>query len=129
MFASALHPFHYRFTQLVACRVIKVRNRILFVNPDSRNNLAMLNVRNNFRRRENLTAKLSYTEGKTWDIVKVLDAGEAGYSDLATDREGNIYCLHEATVPSKEFWTQRIVLRKFNLEWLTNGRDAYEKAQ
>lgn len=68
-------------------------SRLLFVNPDSRN------IPKNPR--ENLTAKLSYYEGKNWTVQKVLNPGSSGYSDLAVGRDGTIYCLYETNTISK----------------------------
>lgn len=68
------------------------KSRLLFVNPDSQNDLTVTN-KTNFRLRQNLTAKLSYDEGKTWEVQKILDPGKAGYSDLAVGKDGMLYCL------------------------------------
>ncbi|HVY76259.1 MAG TPA: sialidase family protein [Puia sp.] len=100
------------------------RNRILFVNPDSRNNPISVNkTRKVNKPRENLTAKLSYDEGKTWPVQKVLHEKGAGYSDLAVANDGSIFCLYEIRNGGNNDWKYRIVIRHFNLEWLTDGKD------
>ena len=100
------------------------RSRILFVNPDSRNNPISVNKKRKVNRpRENLTTKLSYDEGKTWPVQKVLHKEGAGYSDLAVDSRGSIFCLYEIRNGGNNDWKYRIVIRHFNLEWLTGGKD------
>jgi sialidase-1 len=93
------------------------RHRILFCNPDSRP--ADPNSKELSRRR-NLTLKLSYDEAETWPVRKVLEPGIAGYSDLATDGRGNIFCLFErgSTKSGDHFRTAAITLAKFSLAWL-----------
>lgn len=109
------------------------RKRILFVNPDSHTNPKVLN-KVNFRTRENLTARLSYDEGESWTVNKVLWPGIAGYSDLAVDKDGMIYCLFERreaiaeTSPGTDrdnFRKFGVIIKKFNLEWLTDGKDRF----
>ncbi len=100
------------------------RNRILFVNPDSRTHPIPVNKYKRVNKpRENLTAKLSYDEGKTWQVQKVLHQKGAGYSDLAVANDGSIYCLYEIRNGDNSDWKYRIVIRHFNLEWLTDGKD------
>jgi sialidase-1 len=100
------------------------RNRILFVNPDSRNNPIPVRKYTKVNKpRENLTAKLSYDEGKTWPVQKVLNEKGAGYSDLAVDEDGVVYCLYEIRNGGNSDWKYRIVIRRFNLQWLTNDKD------
>jgi len=93
------------------------KNRILFCNPDSRpENPASKEL----SRRRNLTLKLSYDECRTWPARKVLEPGAAGYSDLAIDSHGTIYCFFErGTVrQGNRNRTAALTLAKFNLEWL-----------
>ena len=98
------------------------KNRILFVNPDSRNNPGELKNGNNFRVRENLSVKISYDEGMTWPVNKVVDAGGSGYSDLATGKNGMMYLLYE--IPGeKGNWGAKVIIARFNLAWLTDNKD------
>jgi sialidase-1 len=96
----------------------KGTKRLLFVNPDSRSL--------DKHPRKNLTAKLSYDEGKTWTVQRVLQPEAAGYSDLAQGPDGTIYCLYEAKPPGKGP-NYSLVLLRFNLEWLTEGQDTWRK--
>lgn len=96
--------------------------RIVFVNPDSRADPKVIRKRQPvYRPRENLTARLSYDGGSTWPVKKVLHAGGSGYSDLAAGRDGTIYCIYEIQDGGYNHWQYRVVLRRFNLAWLTGG--------
>jgi len=94
------------------------KSRLLFVNPDSR----LIEK----HPRKNLTAKISYDEGQTWPIQKVINPEVSGYSDLAVGPDGTIYCLYE-THSGVKGANYRLVLQRFNLEWLTNGQDSWQK--
>jgi sialidase-1 len=97
------------------------KNRILFSNPD---NLSRADGNQTIVRRDrkNVSIKLSYDEAKTWPVSKVLEAGFSAYSDLAVLPDGTILCLYERGPGRSEF----ITLARFNLEWLTDGKDSYE---
>jgi sialidase-1 len=82
-------------------------NRILFVNPDS------------LVRRVNLTVRLSYDEGRHWTVKRTIEPGATGYADLAVMPDGTILCLYEAVSA-----THDEMLARFNLEWLTEGKDS-----
>jgi sialidase-1 len=97
------------------------RNRILFANPDSHG------IPEDQRApggRQNVALKLSYDEGKTWPVRKVLEPGPSGYTDLAVDPDGMIYCIYERGTadPSRgAFDPGSVAVARFNLEWLTGG--------
>ncbi len=95
------------------------KSRILFCNPDSRNN-PKRNKRNDWRARENLTLRMSYDEGKTWPVVRVLEPGASSYSDLTILADGTILCLFE-------HHNKYISVARFNLEWLTDRKDALRR--
>jgi sialidase-1 len=67
-------------------------------------------VPNGRGKRENLSIKLSYDDGKTWTINKTLEPGKAAYSDLAVLRDGTVLCLFERA--------DSIDCARFNLQWL-----------
>ncbi len=94
------------------------KGRLLFSNPDSRNIEKTP--------RKNLTIKLSYDDGETWPVQKVLVPEAAGYSDLAVDQKGTIYCLYETNTKGAG-WNYSLLLKKFSLQWLTDGRDKIKK--
>lgn len=83
------------------------KNRVLFANPAS---IA----------RERMTVRLSYDECKTWSVSKLLHPGPAAYSDLAVAPELTLSCLYER---GDEHPYEHLTLARFNLEWLTDGRD------
>ncbi len=67
---------------------------------------------------------MSYDEGQTWPISKVIDSGLAGYSDLAVDGEGTIYCAYEGGgLDGNPFASAHLSVARFNLAWLTDGKD------
>lgn len=72
--------------------------------------------------RDHLTVRVSYDECRTWPMSKVLCAGSSAYSDLAVTDDGRILCLYETADYRK------IVLARFNIEWLTDGADHLEPA-
>jgi Neuraminidase (sialidase) len=90
------------------------KNRILFANPHNPSG----------RARKNLTVKLSYDEGETWPVAKTLDSGVSGYSDLAVGPKGAIYCFYErGALGDSHYRTKYLCVARFNLEWLTGGKD------
>jgi len=90
------------------------KNRILFVNPHNPKST----------KRENLSVKLTYDEGRTWPIMKVLEPGGSGYSDLALGTDGTIYCFYERGSFDKHHHnTAHLCVARFNLEWITDGKD------
>lgn len=97
---------------------------LLFVNPDSRNDARPTKKgRPVFKPRKNITARLSYDEGKTWPVHKTLFEGGSGYSDLAIDKKGLVYCLYEKEDGKDNGWRYRIIMHRFNLPWLTAGNN------
>jgi sialidase-1 len=83
------------------------KNRILFSNPAST------------EKRERLTIRLSYDEGKTWAVSKLVHPGGSAYSCLVVLPDKSIGCLFE-----KDDY-RRLTLARFTLEELTDGTDAY----
>jgi len=105
----------YKDTELIdpVCQASLIRyttkdgkNLLLFSNPASKSE------------RINMSARLSYDEGKTWPISRVLHASLSAYSSLAVLQDGNIACFYEA---GDESPYEKMVLAKFSLEWLTGG--------
>ena len=96
------------------------KNRIVFSNP---HNLARADGKEatvRSRDRRNLSIKLTYDEGETWPVNKVLEPGPSAYSDLAVVKDGTILCFYE----SGSGTNSNLALARFNLEWLTDGKDA-----
>lgn len=69
---------------------------------------------------------MSYDEGLTWPVGKVIDPGVASYSDMAVTPDGMIHVFYEGGVMegyTSHFKTARMSVASFDLEWLTNGLD------
>ncbi|HOA72130.1 MAG TPA: sialidase family protein [Phycisphaerae bacterium] len=84
------------------------RDRLLFSNPAS-------------TKRERMTVKLSYDEGKTWPVGRQLHAGPSAYSALAVLPDLSIACLYEG---GRKNPYEQIIFARFSLEWLTQSEDA-----
>lgn len=84
------------------------KNRILFSNPDG-------------RVREKMTIKMSYDEGRSWPVAKLVHAGPSAYSDLAVLPDMKIGIIYENG--AKQYW-EKITFARLSLEWLTDGGDA-----
>lgn len=80
------------------------KSRWLFSNPPGPN-------------RRSLTIRMSYDEGLTWPVAKVLDHGTTEYSVMARLADGRVACLYERS-PGKSYRPILSVAR-FKLDWLT----------
>ena len=89
------------------------RSRLLFSNPAT----------NGRKERRRLTVRLSYDEGETWPVAKVLHAGPSAYSCLASLPDGRIGIVYEA---GAEHPYETIRFARFSLDWLTDGADTWE---
>jgi sialidase-1 len=102
------------------------KNRILFSNPDCLDRADGKAEAGAKRDRKNLSVKLSYDEGKTWPVNKSVEPGPSMYSDIAVTKDGAILCLYgRGTRP--DFAGEMLTLARFNLEWLTDGKDSPDK--
>ncbi len=98
--------------------------RVIFTNPDT---LEQTMVRPGVVNcdRKNLTVQLSYDDCRTWPVKKVIEPGPSGYSDLGVLPDGTILCIYECgQVGGRMFQDRAIRLARFNLQWVTDGRDA-----
>ena len=80
------------------------KNILLFSNPS------------HISRRENMMVKLSYNEGKSWDIGKTIHEERAAYSCLVALPDGKIGCFYEIGKDGIAY--ERIILATFTLDWL-----------
>ena len=71
--------------------------------------------------RNSMTVFMSYDEAKTWPIRKLIDPGWANYSDLAVLKDKTILLLWAR---GTGFGHQKVVCSRFNVEWLTDGKDS-----
>lgn len=94
-----------RYTESPQC----MKNRLLFSNPASATE------------RIKLTVRVSYDEGKTWPVAKLLNSGPSGYSCLTVLPDMKIGCFYERGERSS---IDKVTFARFSLEWLTDGADA-----
>jgi sialidase-1 len=86
------------------------QNVLLFANPNNPTG----------RERKNVSIRLSRDDGKTWPIVKSLEPGPSGYSDLAVGPDGTIYCFYERGAAKESMYrTRTLCVARFNLQWVT----------
>ncbi len=77
--------------------------------------------------REDMGVFVSYDEGKTWPVKKVIHAGPCGcgYSDLTVLPDKTILCAYGS---GPHFGKGAgIALSRFNLEWITDGKDSVRR--
>jgi sialidase-1 len=100
------------------------RNRLLFCNPDSEKAGPLKPGSDHFVRK-NITVRMSYDEGATWAVSKVIEPGDSGYTDMAVAADGTIFLAYErGSTNSKVFFSpQCISVAKFNLAWLIDGME------
>jgi len=89
------------------------RNRLLFSNPAHAEK----------GRRRDMTVRISYDEGKTWPVARLLYSGPSAYSCLAALPDGDIACLYEA---GQKHPYEKIVFARFTLDWLTGGKEKFD---
>jgi len=94
---------------------------ITLPNPDPKINQDLLLLANpaSTDLRRNMTLRISYDEGKSWSVSKVLYSGRSGYSDLAATDDNIILCFYEQG--TNQTCVERMVFSQFNLEWLTSA--------
>jgi len=83
------------------------RNRLLFANPGHGQR----------SQRRDLTVRVSYDEGQTWPIQRLLWPGPAAYCCLSVVPNGQIACFFEG---GKDSPYERIIFARFSRQWLTN---------
>jgi sialidase-1 len=80
------------------------KSRILFSNPAS-------------RKRDHMTVRLSYDDGKTWPVSRLVYAGSAAYSNLVALPGGRFGLLYERD------GYRRITFGAFTIKEFTGGKD------
>ncbi|MEU6782711.1 exo-alpha-sialidase [Nonomuraea angiospora] len=85
-------------------------NRVLFSRPDS-------------PMRWNMTVAVSYDEGHSFRYSRSVNPGRGYYSDLASLSDGTIILLYGCD-GDLDGSPRRVAAARFNLEWLTQGRDS-----
>ena len=67
-----------------------------------------------------MAVRLSYDEGKTWSVKRLIHPGPASYSSLVRLPDGHIGLLFEGGEKHRREW---IRFARFSLSWLTQGAD------
>jgi len=83
------------------------RNRLLFANPGHGER----------GRRRDLTVRVSYDEGQTWPVQRLLWPGPAAYCCLSVLPDNRIACFFEGGTKSPY---ENIIFARFTREWLIN---------
>ncbi len=102
------------------------KNRLLFSNPDNLSRTDGKEAPGKGRDRKNVSVKLSYDEAATWPVNKTVEPGFSGYSDLAVANDGTTLLFYErgSTDGANNYKTGLLTVARFNLEWLTDGKDS-----
>ena len=87
------------------------KSRLLFSNPATT------------KGRHHMTVRMSYDEGRTWPVNKLVYAGSAAYSCLTVLPDKQIGMVYERDNYKK------IVFTRFTLDWLTDGKDKVREAE
>lgn len=82
----------------------------------------LLHARPDSARREALTVSVSYDDGATYRYDTIVNPGPSYYSDLAVLSDGTILLFYgrDGEILGSP---ARLVMAKFDLDWLTDGRD------
>ncbi len=94
------------------------RNRIVFANPHNAGADRRENDRESHARRD-VTVRLSYDEGETWPVARVLERGPGGYTDLAAAPDGTVWCIYErGAARGNHYHPAALTVARFDLVWL-----------
>lgn len=103
--------------------LLKVGDNLLFANPDSTEPRDPENPEGNWKR-QNLSVRISEDDGATWKYKRVIEPGVSGYSDLASDPDGNIFCVYEDGTPTdRGTHVKYLSVARFDLDWIREGAD------
>lgn len=99
--------------------------RLTFAKNDpTSTNRILYSFPNDPERRRNMTVLMSYDEHRTWPVSKLIyDGGQAGYSNIAILPDNKILLIY-ARGSGDNWMGRQVYLAKFNVEWLTDGKDS-----
>ena len=98
--------------------LLRVGDVLLFANPDSTEPRSLDNPLGNWKR-QNLSIRLSEDDGATWKFKRVIEPGVSGYSDLAQDADGSIYCIYENGTPTdRGTHVKYVSVARFDADWV-----------
>ena len=97
--------------------------------PNGKSLFIFSNPANIPNKRIRMTVRLSFDEGKTWPVSKLINEGHSAYSALAVSPDGTIYCFYEAgkdkLISVSQMKYDKMVLARFNLAWVTDGIEKF----
>ncbi|MBI3118715.1 MAG: SUMF1/EgtB/PvdO family nonheme iron enzyme, partial [Candidatus Hydrogenedentes bacterium] len=97
---------------ILRCRLPDGGTGLLFANPDNHGE------KFGVVERTKMTVRLSYDEGKTWPVKRLIHAGPSSYSTMVQFPDGDIGLLFEGGEKHRREW---IRFARFTLSWLANG--------
>ncbi len=106
------------------------KSRILFSNPHNLDRADGKAEPGKSRDRKNVSVKLSYDGAQTWPVNKAIEPGPSMYSDIAVTHAGTILCFYGRSGNNAGlsfFAGGRLTLARFNLEWLSDGKDSPQR--
>ena len=68
------------------------------------------------KERIRMTVRLSYDDGESWPVSKVIHEGMSSYSCLTVLHDGTIACMYEGGETHRR---EKIAFARFNMDWLT----------
>lgn len=89
------------------------KTRLLFTNP------ATVDAR------KKITVRMSYDEGTTWPVSRMVEEGFSGYSDMAVLPDHTVVMVYErGSVDNQSpYKSGSLTVARFNVEWLSEGKD------
>jgi sialidase-1 len=69
-------------------------------------------------KRDNLSVRLSYDEGRTWPVMRSLYSGPSAYSSLTVLKDGTVGCLYERGAKGPY---EKLTFARMNLKWLAEN--------
>ena len=96
---------------------------IAFSNPHNLSRRLGREIAGRPRDRVRMAIKLSYDEGRTWPVHRILEEGFSGYSDLAALPDGRLLCFYErgSTDRKNNYRPGRLTVAGFDEEWVRAG--------
>ena len=111
---SAAHPDETLIEPPAQASIVRYST----ADPQDRSRLLFSNAASS--RRERLTVRVSYDEGATWPVARVVYDGLSAYSTLTWLPDRSIGVLFERGDKSPY---EKITFARFTLDWLTDGKD------
>lgn len=119
-----------RAEELITPRCHGATERLTLAAADGKSRLLFSSPAAPFRQKEhpygryNLTIRLSHDEGETWTAGKTIWPHPASYSDFVVLDDRTIGYVYERGAKGTTHYWDELHFARFNLEWLTNGRDS-----